>query len=371
MRNRYNILLLISFAVLAIYSCSKDLGDIVIGIDDIGKNDRILVLLHPTESNIKTFSYLIENKILPIPSVVEVIGVYHTAEEYDYSRSVEYIKKNKLMNFRLLPVNEPITESSIYRVNECTSIFSKLTKVSDGIIFTGGSDIPPSIYDEKTSLLTQITDPVRHYFEISFMFHLIGGLKDTLFQPLLEAKPLMPVLGICLGMQTMNVAAGGTLIQDIPTELYGIGDVEDIMMLQTNNVHRNYNANYALDDKLLWGNFHQIIIIGEPLKSIYQGQPWVLSSHHQGVEKLGKNVRVLATSVDGKVVEAIAHARYPNVIGVQFHPEPILLYSSDEFLRFIPNQPSRLTYLDMYSGEAGEAFHLKFWSWFGRKVIEQ
>ena len=371
MKNRWKVLLITTGVLLGILSCSRDSGNIVIGIDDIGKHDRVLILVHPTENNIKTFNYLIDSKILPIPSVTKVIGVYHTSEKYDYSKSVEYIKKNKLENFKLLPVKEPITETAIYRVNECTDVFARLTKVSDGVIFTGGPDIPPSIYGEKTSLLTQITDPARHYFEVSFMFHLIGGSKDTLFQPLLDAKPLMPVLGICLGMQTMNVAAGGTLVQDIPSEIYGIESVEDALIQQTNNLHRNYNANYALDDKLLWGNFHQISILDEPLKSICQGQPWVLSSHHQGVERLGRNLKIIATSIDGNVVEAIVHTKYPNVIGLQFHPEPTLLYNNDEFLRFLPNQPSRLTYLNMYSGEAGEKFHLNFWSWFGKKVIEQ
>ncbi len=371
MKNSWKTLLITAGVLLSILSCSRDSGNIVIGIDDIGKHDRVLILVHPTENNIKTFNFLIDSKILPIPSVVKVIGVYHTSEKYDYSKSVEYIKKNKLENFRLLPVKEPITETAIYRVNECTDVFARLTKVSNGIIFTGGPDIPSSIYGEKTSLLTQITDPARHYFEVSFMFHLIGGSKDTLFQPLLDAKPLMPVLGICLGMQTMNVAAGGTLVQDIPSEIYGIESVEDALIQQTNNLHRNYNANYALDDKLLWGNFHQISILDEPLKSICQGQPWVLSSHHQGVERLGRNLKIIATSIDGNVVEAIVHTKYPNVIGVQFHPEPTLLYNNDEFLRFLPNQPSRLTYLNMYSGEAGEKFHLNFWSWFGKKVLEQ
>ncbi|MEY1639821.1 gamma-glutamyl-gamma-aminobutyrate hydrolase family protein [Tenuifilum osseticum] len=371
MKNSWKTLLITAGVLLSILSCSRDSGNIVIGIDDIGKHDRVLILVHPTENNIKTFNYLIDSKIFPIPSVTKVIGVYHTSEKYDYSKSVEYIKKNKLENFRLLPVKEPITETAIYRVNECTDVFVRLTKVSNGFIFTGGPDIPPSIYGEKTSLLTQITDPARHYFEVSFMFHLIGGSKDTLFQPLLDAKPLMPVVGICLGMQTMNVAAGGTLVQDIPSEIYGIESVEDALIQQTNNLHRNYNANYALDDKLLWGNFHQVSIVDEPLKSICQGQPWVLSSHHQGVERLGRNLKIIATSIDGNVVEAIVHTKYPNVIGVQFHPEPTLLYNNDEFLRFLPNQPSRLTYLNMYSGEAGEKFHLNFWSWFGKKVIEQ
>lgn len=364
-------LLLFAVTPLILTTCQRDAERIIIRVDDIGRNDKVLILMHPTENNLKTFSYLVDNKILAIPSVVKVIGVYHASEKYDYSKSLEFIKRNKLSNFRLLPVMEPIDENAVFRVNECTAVFAKLTKVADGIVFTGGPDIPPSIYGEKTSLLTQITDPVRHYFEVSFMFHLIGGSRDTLFQPLLDAKPQLPVLGICLGMQTMNVAAGGTLVQDIPSEIYGISNVEDVLIQETNNVHRNYHVNYVKDEKLLWGNFHQINIVEEPLKPLCQGNPWVMSSHHQAVKEVGRLLRVVATSIDGKVVESIAHTKYPNVIGVQFHPEPTLLYNAEEFLRFVPNQPSRLTYLDMYSGEAGEKFHRKFWAWFGREVIEQ
>ncbi len=359
-----------TFLVFLLMACTSGNQSIIVKVDDIERKEKVLILVHPTVNNIKTFSYLIENRILSIPSNTKVVGLYHVDEVYDYTESAEYIHNKQLKNFKLLPVKKRIEEQNIFSVNGCTDVFTKIARVADGIIFTGGPDIPPSIYVEKTTLLTQIIDPKRHYFEVSFLFHLIGGSRDTLFVPLLNAKPLMPIVGICLGMQTMNVAAGGNLIQDIPTELYGITSVEDALTQQTNHLHRNYYTNLALDDKINWGNFHQIDIIDEPLKSMCSGKPWVLSSHHQCVDQLGWRLKSIALSTDGRVVEAVRHSVFSNVVGVQFHPEPILLYSRDEYLRFVPNQPSRLSYLDMYSGEAGEKFHRNFWSWFGRRFIE-
>jgi hypothetical protein len=61
-----------------------------------------------------------------------------------------------------------------------------------------------------------ITDPHRHYLELSFLFHLLGGFQDESFLPLLEERPEYPVLGICLGMQSMNVATGGDMIRIFP-----------------------------------------------------------------------------------------------------------------------------------------------------------
>lgn len=75
MRNRYRTILLATTVLLFALSCSRDKSNIVIGIEDIGRNDKVLVLMHPTENNIKTFNYLIENRILQILSKVKVIGV--------------------------------------------------------------------------------------------------------------------------------------------------------------------------------------------------------------------------------------------------------------------------------------------------------
>jgi putative glutamine amidotransferase len=95
------------------------------------------------------------------------------------------------------------------------------------VIFFGGPDVPPSVYGEKTSLHTKITDPYRHYLEVTAVFQLLGGSQDEKYAPLLAERPDFAVLGICLGFQTMNIGTGGTLIQDIRQDLYGKTTFED------------------------------------------------------------------------------------------------------------------------------------------------
>ncbi len=61
-------------------------------------------------------------------------------------------------------------------------------------------------------MYSETTDPGRHFFEVSFLFHLLGGSRNESFKPLLDENPGYMVTGFCLGMQSMNVATGGILI---------------------------------------------------------------------------------------------------------------------------------------------------------------
>jgi len=93
--------------------------------------------------------------------------------------------------------------------------------------------------------------------------------------------------------------------------------------------------------------------------------PYVFSSHHQQAEKLGKGFLVIATSLDGKIVEAMEHERFPNVLAVQFHPEALKLYDPDARIRFTPEDKERLnprTFLEEHPPSL--PFHQKIWSWF-------
>lgn len=332
----------------------------------VATGDPVLVLMNPTVNNLKTVFYLIDKGIFPLPEDYRLVGFYHTAQAYDFSQSAGFIRESGREGVFLHACSE-LPGHRLYGENPCSDDFRLVFENSAGVIFFGGPDIPPAFYGEETNLLTAITDYHRHAFEASFLFHLTGGFQDDAFTPLLEQNPDYLVMGICLGMQTMNIAAGGTMIQDIPTEVYGLFTAEQVLDMQQDNQHRNYHTLFGLDDALMWGSFHRIKITSpEKLKFLTAGSaphPGVLSSHHQAVEKTGKGLEVAATSVDGKIPEILLHSRYPNVIGFQFHPEPALLYKPDEKLKFDPGKPATMSFIGLYPEAEGETFNRNIWKW--------
>lgn len=158
----------------------------------------------------------------------------------------------------------------------------------DGLVLQGGADISPQAYGEEPLTEEWAGDRVRDVYEMELLHEFIEAGR--------------PVLGICRGMQLINVAHGGTLHQDIPTQ------VEDAVTHQ----HPDYDR-YA----------HAITF--EPdsaLGRLYRDrqQARVVSIHHQAVKALGRGLRVEARAEDG-VVEAIRLDGRPYVVGVQWHPE--------------------------------------------------
>jgi putative glutamine amidotransferase len=94
-----------------------------------------------------------------------------------------------------------------------------------------------------------------------------------------------------------------------------------------------------------------------------------LSAHHQQAENLGKGFRVIATSLDGKIVEALGHERYPNVLAVQFHPESPKLYDLSARVRFTPDDRARVNPRTFLEGHPPSlAFHQKIWAWFSQNL---
>jgi len=332
--------------------------------------ETTLALVHPTEYNLKLFSYLVQQEIVKVDDL-KIIGVYHEKENYDYSRSISFVEKNDELPIVLIEVHEDINANNLYQKNSCTAFYAEIFTRTDGILFMGGPDLPPETYNEPMSLLTRMTDPYRHYFEASFLFHLMGGSQNPEFVPLLEKDPDYLIYAICLGMQTMNVAAGGTLVQDIPSEIYDLYMVEDVLNQDNNNQHRNYNNHLLIDTTLFSGNFHQIKILdNNPLVGDYNEnlKPFIYSNHHQGIEKLGKNLEVIATSTDGKIIEAIVHKQYSNVLGIQFHPEGTYLYHPDSKFRKNPKdkvKPGK----EILEENNSYQFHLKFWQEFSKKLM--
>lgn len=331
--------------------------------------ENTLVFVHPTKYNLKLFTYLIDNEIVNINNL-KIIGVYHEKEVYDYSESICFLENNSYPYIELKKVSADIFPDQLYQENNCTNIYTDLFKNSKGVFFFGGPDLPPAIYGEKMGLTTQMTDPYRHYFEASFLFHLLGGSQNSEFTPLLDSNPYYTVYAICLGMQTMNIATGGIMIQDIPSEIYNLRFVEDVLALDKNNQHRNYNNNLVVDSTLFSGHFHEIIINNQkPITGDYTKNttPLVYSNHHQAIDKLGKNLVSIATSSDGKIIEAVMHQKYPHVLGIQFHPEGTYLHNSEIKFRKNPEDESiagKQILIDFNSYQ----FHLELWKTFSNKI---
>ncbi len=328
-----------------------------------------IVLVHPTKYNLELFTNLIDKKIIEIKDL-NILGIYHEKETYDYKKSHDFLSQNNIKNIQLLEINEDLDPSKLYQDNPCSQVFNDIFQKTNGIIFFGGPDLPPAIYGEQMSLLTRMTDPYRHYFEASFLFHLLGGSQNKNYKPLLERNPGYTVYAICLGMQTMNIAAGGTMIQDIPSEVYNLKLVEKVLAAENNIQHRNYNNNLVNDSTLFSGNFHQInitkpnSIVGDYKSNLI---PVIYSNHHQAIENLGMNLKVIATSMDGEIIEAIAHKKYPNVLGIQFHPEGKYLYDPKIQYRKNPNDELKSGKQILIDSNSYK-FHLELWKVFTQKI---
>ncbi len=324
-----------------------------------------LLVMHPTVQNLERMIFLTETGVFPLPDNYRIVGVYHEDANYDYSLSAGFLKRTNPANMALFPIDTPIDPDALFTPNALTQVFEDLFRLSDAAFFLGGPDIPPATYNDEFNLLTVVTDPFRHYLELSFLFHLVGGSQDTTYTALLEENPGFAILGICLGMQTINVASGGSLIQDIPTEVYDVFTVEEVVALDPELQHRNYYSYYRLDPEVSTPSYHRIVLENNSHMAVISGEagqtPYVLSSHHQAIKDMGMGYKATAWSLDKKIIEAIEHEEYPNVIGIQFHPEVPYLYDPEHKISLRPGEEGSHSFLELYPGPEGADFHHAFW----------
>ncbi len=170
---------------------------------------------------------------------------------------------------------------------------AECVRALDGLLLAGGGDVEPHRFGETPIPELGEPTPVRDGFEIA----------------LLEAaasRDGMPVLGICRGLQVMNVAAGGTLYQDLPSQHPGRG---------TDLLEHKQTLPYEQPS-------HSITLQNECWLYPLCGQAhWSVNSmHHQAIHRVAPAYQVVATSPDG-VVEAIQHRQRPHWQAVQWHPE--------------------------------------------------
>jgi putative glutamine amidotransferase len=165
----------------------------------------------------------------------------------------------------------------------------QLLVLIDGLMLAGGADIDPGSYEQDAHSETTDTVPERDAFEIALLRAAIE--RD------------MPVLGICRGMQLINVACGGTLLQHLP-ERYGHHD------------HRRVLGSFD-------GADHDVALREDSAAARAAGEfsHATLSHHHQGVDRLGDGLIVSGTSALDDLPEAIELPDRQFVLGVQWHPE--------------------------------------------------
>jgi putative glutamine amidotransferase len=340
--------------------------------DTAGAPDGIkrLTICYPSAGTIRAILAIKDEGLLPA-GAFEIVGIYHAKERTNYKDALKLVAERKLDWFHFHEIAAEISPADLFKANAASEEFAGIIAKSDGLILFGGPDIPPVAYGEKTGFLTSITDPYRHYMELSLVFHLLGGLQDAGFKGLLDSRPDFPVLGICLGEQTLNTGTGGTLYQDIQSELYGRAFWEDVIAAGQPNWHTNPWTRVGAGDRALLSFMLHPIMLSAKSKFVTAlgfkpgDRPYITSAHHQAADKIGKGFVVAAASLDGKVVEALEHTRFPNVLGVQFHPEFDELWDKEPKFKFTPADKDLFavrTFLESHPPSL--AFNKRIWTWF-------
>lgn len=185
------------------------------------------------------------------------------------------------------------------------NIEKDLISILDGLILSSGEDLDPSMYSQKSLIqydenIKGLGIPFKRPYSLS-----PNPVRDQIERNLYfnAKKKKIPILGICRGMQLINVVEGGTLFQELPQN----------------------NIRHFLEDDG-WINYHDIFCKEESKTYGILGkkQTTISSIHHQAVDKLGENLNIAATSEDGIVEIIESKDKNSFILGFQGHVEAIL-----------------------------------------------
>lgn len=226
-------------------------------------------------------------------------------------KTLQYLEQSIahwVMGQGALIVMIPTVERGTQMTELCLSVDDYVAAL-DGLVLQGGADIDPQAYGETPSELLGTTDAVRDRFELMLLRAFAAAGK--------------PVLGICRGMQLINVAYGGSLHQD----LIGVGATTASHVAPAYDEH----VHALRFEPASW------------FERLYPGvdAPAVNSIHHQGINVLGKGLHVEARSEDG-VIECIRGTGRNFLVGVQWHPE----FHDQRFPHLLPGAPMLCKFLE-------------------------
>lgn len=194
---------------------------------------------------------------------MKIVGITCSIDKRKTYLNRDYITTITNLGFVPLMISPEMTERIIRNINKISAL-----------VISGGGDINPHFYGEKNVACKNLVPDERVLSEMELLKEFIRTEK--------------PILGICYGMQLMNIFLGGSLYQNI----------------ETNIKHQSCN--------------HEVQIIDDFL--FKKGQYTVNSSHHQAIKVLGKGLQIFCTALD-KVIEGVYLKDHPFFVGVQWHPE--------------------------------------------------
>lgn len=212
-----------------------------------------------------------------------VIGI---TSAYDLEKGFSWLREDyydAIISSGAIPVLIPLTDNK--------SVLAEYLNICDGMIFSGGPDVDAAYFGAVNMPYGREISPVRDSMEIFLAKNAIAMN--------------MPILAICRGIQVINIAAGGSIFQDIYAE-----NIEGVKLLKHSQ------------EAPRWFKIHDILIRRDtPLYDIFKTDSLKVNSfHHQAVSVVAPDFSINACSSDG-MVEAISHKTKRFVIGVQWHPE--------------------------------------------------